>query len=111
MDMDDHLKVNRKLWDELTPVHVAADFYDVAGFKRGKCTLHAIELEELGEIADKSLLHLQCHFGLDTLSWTRRGAKVDGADFSEKAIAKARELTTELNLPAEFVCCELRELP
>ncbi len=102
-----HVKTNRELWDALTPIHVASEFYDVEGFKRGNCTLDPIEVEEVGDVAGKSLLHLQCHFGLDTLSWARRGAEVTGVDFSEKA----RQLASELNIPAEFVCCELSELP
>jgi len=109
--MNRHINTNRTLWDALTPIHVASPFYDVDGFKRGKCSLEPIEVEEVGDVSDKSLLHLQCHFGLDTLSWARRGATVMGVDFSEKAIAQARQLTSELSIPAEFVCCELSELP
>ena len=55
-------------------------------FKAGKTSLKNIELTELGNVQGKSLLHLQCHFGLDTLSWAREGAKVTGVDFSEEAI-------------------------
>lgn len=111
LQMNKHLKVNRELWDALTPIHVASEFYDVSGFKRGRCSLDPIELEEVGDVSAKSLLHLQCHFGLDTLSWARRGAVVTGVDFSEKAIAQARLLAAELAIHAEFVCCELSELP
>ena len=67
-------------------VHEKSAFYDVAGFKAGKTTLNPLELEELGDVKNKTLLHLQCHFGLDTLSWAREGAKVTGIDFSEKPL-------------------------
>ena len=110
-NMDKHIKTNRAYWDTLATIHVASEFYDIEGFKRGKCTLKPVQLEELGDVAGKSLLHLQCHFGMDTLSWARRGAQVTGADFSEEAIAQARQLAQELNISAEFVCCELSELP
>ncbi len=109
--MDDYLKANREMWDKLTQIHVESNFYDVKGFKQGRCTLAQIETEEVGDVTGKSLLHLQCHFGLDTLSWARRGAVVTGIDFSEKAIEMARSLARETNIPAEFVCCNVYDLP
>ena len=95
--MDEYTKSNRKLWNELTPIHAGSDFYDIEGFKKGKCTLKSIELNELGDVSGKSLLHLQCHFGLDTLSWARLGARVTGVDFSDKAIALACSLSREVD--------------
>jgi len=109
--MDKYLRKNQELWNELTPIHVRTDFYDVAGFKRGKCTLKSIELEELGDIAGKSLLHLQCHFGLDTLSWARLGANVTGVDFSDKAITLARSLSRDTSINADFICSDIYSLP
>jgi SAM-dependent methyltransferase len=109
--VDKFFDANRKLWDERTGFHVKADFYDVEGFKHGKCSLSPIDREELGDVSGKSLLHLQCHFGMDTLSWARLGARVTGADFSEKAIAQARALAEELGIPAEFVCSNVYDLP
>ncbi|MEM6807086.1 MAG: methyltransferase domain-containing protein, partial [Bacteroidota bacterium] len=107
---DAYFEANRKLWDSKTPVHLNSEFYEVDAFKAGASTLRSVELEELGEVKAKSLLHLQCHFGMDTLSWAREGAVVTGMDFSEAAIARARELSTELNIPADFVCCNLYDL-
>ena len=69
----DAMQVNVQHWNELVPIHARSEFYDVAGFKSGKSTLMPIELEEVGDVAGKSFLHLQCHFGLDTLSWARLG--------------------------------------
>ena len=109
--MDSYLQDNRALWDERVPLHRDSPFYDLAGFKAGRCSLKSIELDELGDVAGKSLLHLQCHFGMDTLSWARRGAHVTGADFSDQAIALAQSLSAELSLPARFVCANVYDLP
>ncbi len=109
--MNEFLKANKELWDAWTELHKTSKFYDVKGFKRGKCTLQDIEREELGDVSGKSLLHLQCHFGLDTMSWARLGAEVTGVDFSPKAVALAMSLSAELNIPAEFICCNVYDLP
>lgn len=109
--MDRYLKNNRELWNETTRIHARSEFYDVEGFKKGKCTLKSIELEEVGDVTRKSLLHLQCHFGMDTLSWARLGARVTGVDFSDKAIALARSLSKELGIEADFICSNIYDLP
>ncbi len=102
---------NLALWNRWTRAHEKSDFYDVQGFKAGATSLWPLELEELGPYVHEgtTLLHLQCHFGLDTLSWARRGAEVVGLDFSEEAIALARRLAGETGLSgrAEFVCADL----
>ncbi len=105
------MKSNQGLWSEWTPFHARSEFYDVEGFKKGSCTLKSIELEELGDVSGKSLLHLQCHFGLDTLSWARLGARVTGADFSDKAIALACSLSRELGIEVNFICSNIYDLP
>jgi SAM-dependent methyltransferase len=109
--MDEYLEANRARWDELTPIHARSPFYDLDGFRAGKSSLHSIELEELGDVRGKSLLHLQCHFGQDTLSWARLGAQVTGVDFSEKAIALARSLADDLGIEARFICTTIAQLP
>jgi SAM-dependent methyltransferase len=109
--MDEYLKANQKRWDQLTLAHENSDFYDLAGFKAGKDRLRAIELDELGDVTGKSLLHLQCHFGMDTLAWARRGAEVTGVDFSENAISLAKSLSRELNIAARFLCSDIYKLP
>ena len=110
--MDEHIKGNRDLWNEITPIHAASDFYDLEGFKNGKSSmLYPIELEEMGDVSGKSLLHLQCHFGMDTLSWARLGAKVTGVDFSDKSIELARSLSEELGIEADFICSNIYDLP
>lgn len=111
--MDDPLRSNRKLWDAWTKINVASAFYDVASFRDGDrpVRLADYEREEVGSVEGKTLLHLQCHFGLDTLSWARLGAIVTGIDFSEQAIAAARGLAGELGIPATFVRSDLYRLP
>ncbi len=109
--MNEFLENNRSLWNGWTRLHERSRFYDLEGFKTGKSTLEPLEIEEVGDVAGKSLLHLQCHFGMDTLSWARRGARVTGADFSDEAVKLARVLAAELNLPAEFVCSNIYDLP
>jgi SAM-dependent methyltransferase len=111
VNSDDYLAVNRAVWDEWTPINYRSAFYDVDGFRAGGVRLPAYEIEEVGDVAGRDLLHLQCHFGLDTLSWARLGARVTGVDFSEQAIAHARQLASELGHPARFVRCDVLELP
>ncbi len=108
----DYMNTNRALWEELTPIHARSAFYDLEGFKRGRGSLAPLDLEELGsDLTGKSLLHLQCHFGKETLSWARLGASVTGVDFAEQAIALAQSLSQELKLDARFVCANVYDLP
>lgn len=102
-----YFDANRELWNQRTAVHIGSDFYNLEGFKKGDTVLTPIELGELGSVEEKSLLHLQCHFGMDSLDWARRGARVTGVDLSDAAIDKARELNAELGLDARFVCCNV----
>ena len=111
MSNTDFFEVNRKLWNDKTKIHVDSEFYDVAAFKAGKSSLNAIELDLLGDVNGKTILHLQCHFGMDSLSLARLGAKVVGLDLSDQAIEKARELNSELGLDVEFICCNIYALP
>ncbi|MBI5093105.1 MAG: methyltransferase domain-containing protein [Candidatus Hydrogenedentes bacterium] len=108
--MDKYLEVNRAIWNASTPIHVASAFYDVPGFKAGRCTVFEVERAEVGDVSGKSLLHLQCHFGMDTLSWARLGARVVGVDFSDVAIAQAQALAAETGIDARFVCSDVYAL-
>jgi len=102
-DHADDMAANRLNWDERVRIHVASDFYNVAAFRAGATTLLPVEVEEVGEVLGKTLLHLQCHFGLDTLSWAREGALVTGVDFSGAAITTAQTLAQELKIDARFI--------
>ncbi|TFG16186.1 MAG: class I SAM-dependent methyltransferase [Promethearchaeota archaeon] len=106
-----YFDANLKRWNELVDINAKSKFYDLEGFKAGKTSLLSIEREELTEVKGKTLLHLQCHFGMDTLSWAREGAIVTGIDFSENAITLARTLSEELEIPASFVHSNIYDLP
>jgi len=103
----EYFEINRKTWNEKVLVHAKSDFYNLENFKKGKSSLNKYELEALGDVSGKSLLHLQCHFGQDTMSWSRMGAKCMGVDLSEKGIELATQLNKELALDAKFVCCNV----
>lgn len=109
--MNKYHQANRKMWDEFAIINSKSAFYNVGEFKRGRTSLDTLILSEMGEVSGKSLLHLQCHFGLDTLSWARRGAKATGMDFSPEGIRLARGLAEELGISARFLCCDLYDLP
>ncbi|MBU0511765.1 MAG: class I SAM-dependent methyltransferase [Chloroflexi bacterium] len=109
--MDKYTHANCKLWNAWTKIHENSEFYNLTGFRAGQSSLKSIEAAELGDVGGKSLLHLQCHFGMDTLSWARLGAQVTGVDLSDEAITLARSLAEELNLEARFVCADIYELP
>jgi SAM-dependent methyltransferase len=109
--MDKYLKANRALWDEWTAINYRSDFYNVEAFKNGLNRLRPYEMEEVGPVEGKDLLHLQCHFGLDTLCWARLGARVTGVDFSEAGIRQARQLASDVGMSARFVVSDIYDLP
>src|SRR6266481_6413067 len=109
--MDERLKANLDAWNLMAGIHAASREYRLAEFKAGENVLKPIELREVGDVRGKSLLHLQCHFGMDTMSWARLGADVTGLDFSDKAIETARALSAELKIPARFLCSNVYDAP
>lgn len=108
---ENYININKALWNDKVAHHVRSDFYSMEAFLAGKTSLNPVELELLGDISGKRILHLQCHFGQDTLSLARMGARVTGVDFSDTAITYARKLAEEHALDATFICCDLYELP
>jgi SAM-dependent methyltransferase len=112
---EEYLRANLASWDEAVGLHLGSELYDVDGFRRGASSLGPIEDEELGPLVTEgtTLLHLQCHFGLDTLSWARRGARVTGVDFSGEGIREARALAGETGLSARasFIQSDVYALP
>ena len=119
MSTDTHLgelelayATNRARWDESVAIHAESDGYDLKGFLQGEKTLHEVEMDEVGDVSGKSLLHLQCHFGMDTLNWARLGARVTGVDFSEPAVTRARALAEEVGVGnARFIQSDLYAAP
>ena len=108
---EDYIQKNRETWNAKTEHHVNSAFYDNKSFIEGKSSLNDIELAYLGNVAGKSILHLQCHFGQDSLSLARMGANVTGVDFSDKAIEAAVKLNFELGLNAKFICSDVYKVP
>jgi ubiquinone/menaquinone biosynthesis C-methylase UbiE len=111
--MNEALRANRELWDAWTKIHVGSQFYDVESFRNGQRPIRIADYErdEVGSVEGRTLLHLQCHFGLDTLSWARLGATVTGVDFSEESIVAARSLAADVGIAATFVRSDVYALP
>lgn len=107
----DYLDINKKLWNEKVAHHVDSDFYNMPSFLAGNSSLKPIELDLLGDIKGKKIVHLQCHFGQDSISLARMGATVTGVDFSEAAIEKANELAKQTEADARFICTDIYNLP
>ncbi|TAF35184.1 MAG: class I SAM-dependent methyltransferase [Cytophagales bacterium] len=106
-----YLEINKQSWNKKTDIHLKSDFYDLQGFLNGNTSLNEIELKLLGNITGKNILHLQCHFGQDTISLARLGAKVTGVDLSDNAIDKANLLAEKTRTKADFICCDIYDLP
>jgi SAM-dependent methyltransferase len=109
--VDERLAANRASWDDRTAIHLESRFYDVEGWLRDQRGPRAREIEALGDVAGLRLMHLQCHFGLDTLAWARAGAQVTGLDFSSAAIDAARDIAERAGLAdrADFVCADVHD--
>jgi SAM-dependent methyltransferase len=105
MASEPYFDVNRRNWEDRVPIHLrdATGFYKLQEFLAGRGSLGEIEAKEIGDVRGRRLLHLQCHFGLDTLTLARAGAEVTGLDFSPSAIAAARGLASRCNIAATFV--------
>ena len=109
--MENYLEVNQQSWNQRVGIHLNSDFYEQEAFMKGKNTLKELDLSLLGDIKGKKILHLQCHFGQDTISMSRMGAFTTGVDLSDTAINKAREIANELQVDTRFVCCDIYDLP
>lgn len=106
-----YIEINRQSWNNRTDTHLKSEFYGVEEFLNGKSSLNDIERNLLGDLSGKKILHLQCHFGQDTISLNRLGAEVTGADLSDKAIESAEKIAKETHSDARFICCDLYDLP
>lgn len=106
----DYIKTNQKLWDAKTDIHYKSDFYNVDAFIAGKSSLNPIEIKLLGDVKNKTILHLQCHFGMDTISLSRLGAKTVGVDFSNKSIQLAEKLAARTHTKTQFIQSDIYKL-
>lgn len=106
-----YIDINRASWNNRTDAHLKSEFYDLDGFLKGKSSLNPIELKLLGDIKGKKILHLQCHFGQDSISLSRLGAEVTGIDLSDKAIERAKQIAKETGADTHFICCDIYDLP
>ena len=106
----DYISINKAAWDRKVQIHYQSEFYNVKAFIEGNCSLNPIELDLLGDVRGKKILHLQCHFGQDSISLARKGAIVTGVDFSTVAIEKAKELSIETNVDVNFICSNIYDV-
>ena len=108
---EDWLAVNRANWDESVAAHLSHPSYDLEPLRAGRGRLYPIEAGELGDVSGLRILHLQCHFGRDSLALAQQGAVVIGLDFSPEAVATASALAAELGLSdrARFVCADVHD--
>lgn len=106
-DFEYYFETNKHTWNTKAAVHAKSNFYDIKSFVAGNSSLNIYELDALKNVQGKTLLHLQCHFGQDTLSWSRLGAKCTGVDISENAVLLGQKLNEDLNLNARFICCNV----
>lgn len=109
--MENYLDTNRNSWNAKVESHLKSDFYFVDEFLKGRTSLNSIELELLGNIQHKEILHLQCHFGQDSISLSRLGAQVTAVDFSDKALEAAKNLAKQCETDTEFILSDVYQLP
>lgn len=109
--MENYLEINKNSWNAKVEPHLKSDFYFVDEFLKGRSSLNSIELDLLGDVKGKNILHLQCHFGQDSISLSRLGAKVTGIDLSDKAINAAKDLAQQCGMDTQFICSDVYNLP
>ena len=69
-DIAPGVAANQARWDEAAPLHAAsATCTTSTGSAPSPDRIRPFEHDEIGPVAGKELLHLQCHLGTDTLSW------------------------------------------
>lgn len=114
MPLDAFRQANQANWNERTHIHAASRLYHLDGYIADPHKISGVvqfDMPDLGDVSGKTLLHLQCHIGTDTLSLARLGATVTGIDFSPDAITVARQLSAACETPARFEVAELYDTP
>jgi ubiquinone/menaquinone biosynthesis C-methylase UbiE len=107
---NNYIEINKQSWNNRIETHLNSEFYNLKGFLKGETSLNPIELEIFEDVKGKSILHLQCHFGQDSISLCRLGAEVTGVDLSDKAIESAIKIAQQTNSNTQFICCDLYDL-
>lgn len=108
---EEFFSINKQTWNDRADVHFSSHFHDSSVFQHEETSLNTVELQLLGDISGKDVLHLQCHFGQDSISLSKLGANVTGVDFSERAIELATELAAKTSAKVQFISCNLYEVP
>ena len=111
--MEEVYRINRLNWDERVDSHFNSAMYQrhLRDLERGSVCLAPEHVRRMGDVTGKKLIHLQCHMGMETLSWARLGAEVTGIDFSQPAIDRATQISSSLGLKGRFICANVYETP
>lgn len=105
------MQSNQQGWNRRALAHIDSTYYDLDSFRAGKSSLRSLELAALGDVSGKDFLHLQCHIGLNAISWARLGARVTAVDFADQALDIGRDLARGLNVDIRFVHANIYDLP
>ncbi|SRR6266566_136467 len=105
------MQKNQQGWNHLAAANVKSTYYNLETFRKGRSSLRSLERETVGDVSGRSFLHLQCHLGLNAISWARLGANVTAVDFAAEAIRVARELASDLAVDMDFICSNIYDLP
>lgn len=111
MKHNKYFDMNRFNWNQKANINYGSEYYDVEKFKKTLCSLYPLDHDLLGNIKGKKILHLMCHFGMDTISMAYKGADVTGVDFSDDAIKFAKKLSTEVGVQSKFICSNVYDIP
>jgi SAM-dependent methyltransferase len=109
-DLPTQAAANAAHWDASAEKHFKR-WYRLEEFKAGTSSLDEIQRAEVGPVAGKDLLHLQCNAGIDTLSWARLGAQATGVDLAAKPLDQARLVARECGIDAKFIQADVFALP
>lgn len=107
----EHMRSNQRGWNMRVVAHLNSTYYNLAEFRAGKSSLRRLEKETVGDVRGRSFLHLQCHVGLNAISWAKLGAEVTAVDFAEEALAIGRGLAEDVGAAIRFVYSNIFDLP
>ncbi len=105
-----HDEANIEFWDELAEIHTGESDYQLNTYSPTEYELKDLDIELLGNINGKRVLHLQCHIGLDSMALEKLGADVTAVDYSKRAIDTANELKSRFDMKTRFHCANINDL-